>query len=76
MAETAIEKKYLTGLKFKGSKKVKGEDGTSHVPTERALTPADVLDWLDKGATVIVVTADGRKHTVNKKAADNAKPEE
>ena len=70
MAEQ-IDKKYLAGLKFKSSKKDK-ESG-AFVPTERALQPADVLDWKDKGDTVVIVTADGKKHTVNKKAAEKGK---
>lgn len=69
MAE-AIDKKYLAGLKYKSSTAKKTEEGVRFIPTERALTPADVLDWKDNGPTVTIVTADGRKHTVDK----NAKP--
>lgn len=64
----AIDKKLLEGLVFRSSKQKKGESGTTNIPTERALTPADVLDWKDNGATVIIVTGDGKKHTVTKKA--------
>jgi hypothetical protein len=58
----AIDKKYLAGLKFRTAK-----DGE---PVKRNLTPADVLDWKDKGGTVVIVTGDGQKYTVDK----NAKP--
>jgi len=75
MAE-AIDKKFLAGLTFRTSnaKKVQGEDGTKvqHVPVERPLKPADVLDWVEKDDTVVIVAADGRKHEVSKKAAEKA----
>lgn len=64
----AIDKKYLSGLKFRSAKPAK--EGSGFVSTERPLTPADVLDWADKGAVVVIVTTDGRKYTVDK----NAKP--
>lgn len=67
-AET-IDKKHLEGLVFKSSKPKKTETGTVNVPTERALTPDDVLDWKDSGGSVNIVTADGQKYTVTKKAA-------
>lgn len=68
-----IDKKYLAGLTFKGSKPAKGEEGkVEHRRFERALKPDDVLDWKDKGDTVVIVAADGRKHTVEKKAAKEA----
>lgn len=70
MAEQMIDGKFLKGLTFRSSKPVKGEEGTKHQPIERALKPADVLDWLDKGDTVVIVTADGRKYQVDKKAAE------
>ena len=68
MAE-AIDKKYLEGLVFKSSKPKKTEEGTINVPTERPLAPGDVLDWKDIGTGVIIVTGDGQKYTVAKKAA-------
>jgi len=69
-----IDKKYLKGLKFRSSKArdVKGEDGRKikqRFPTERPLTPADVLSWKDTGASIVLVTADGQKVTVEKSAA-------
>lgn len=68
----AIDKTYLAGLTFRSAKavKVKGEDGerVQHRTVERPLTPADVLDWKDNGATLVIVTADGQKHVVGKKA--------
>ena len=65
MAET-IDKKYLEGLVFKSSKQKKTDSGNVHVPTERALTPADVLDWKDSGKDLVIVTADGQKYRVAK----------
>lgn len=67
MAE-AIDKKHLEGLFFKSSKAKKTEDGTVHIPTERPLTPADVLDWKDNGPSVTIITGDGQKHVVKKAA--------
>lgn len=78
MAEE-IDKKYLAGLTYRGSKakKVQDDSGTKvqHVPFERPLSARDVLSWSDKGATVVIVAADGRKHVVGKKAADKAAEE-
>lgn len=68
MAE-AIDKKYLVGLKFKSSKPNKTAEGVKHIPFERNLQPADVLDWKDNGPSVTIVTADGQKYTVDKKTA-------
>lgn len=72
MASEAIDKKYLAGLKFTGGNK-KGELET------RALQPGDVLDWKENGNILTIVTADGKKHTVNKnkpvKADDPEKTE-
>ena len=63
-----IDKKLREGLVYRSSKQKKGENGTVNIPTERALTPNDVLDWTDKGASVVIVAGDGQKHTVVKKA--------
>ncbi|MBC8018604.1 MAG: hypothetical protein H7X83_08815 [Verrucomicrobia bacterium] len=63
----AIDAKYLEGLLFKSSKQKKTEDGLVNIPTERQLTPADVLDWKDNGPSLTIVTADGQKHVVSKK---------
>lgn len=67
-----IEAKYLKGLVFQSSEPRKTDEGTRHVPTTRDLEPTDVLDWKDNGATVTIVTADGRKYVVDKKGADKA----
>ncbi len=71
MAEQKIDAKYLEGLKFRGAeiKKVKTDAGDKEksVPFERDLTADDVLDWKDKGDSVVIVTADGQKHTVARK---------
>lgn len=70
----AIDKKCLDGLIFRGAttETVKDEEtgretGRS-VPFSRPLEQDDVLDWVDNGATITLVTADGKKHTVSKKA--------
>jgi len=70
MAEQ-IDGKWLKGLLFRTSerKQPKGE-AARHVPVERKLRPSDVLDWRDTGETLVIVTADGRKHIVDKKAAE------
>lgn len=73
-----IDAKWLKGLTYKTSeaKKVKDDNGktkTSWIPVERALKPDDVLAVKDKGATVVIVAKDGRKHGVEKEAAETAK---
>jgi hypothetical protein len=63
-AKGPIDEKYLAGLKYRSSRPRKGgagdDDATVHVPTERDLTPADVLDWAFVGDLVSFVTADGQ----------------
>ena len=71
MAETKkLDAKYLKGLVFQFAEKKQvtenGEHKTVYVPDERELTPDDVLAWRDAGSEIIIVTADGRKHTVAK----------
>lgn len=75
MANEAIDKKLLAGLKFRSSEK--SENGEGFTPTKRALTPADVLDWKDNGTSVTIVTADGQKYNVSKtaKVKDESKDE-
>lgn len=77
MAEK-IDPKYLKGLKFRFSepKEVieEGRTITRYFPQERAFKQEDVLSWKDNGDNIILVTADGRKVTVSKKAQDT-KPE-
>lgn len=75
MAEGQIDKKYLAGLKFRTSeaKEIKGDDGRpgkQHIPKECALRPEHVLDWKDTGDSIVLVTADGKKHKVSKNAKD------
>lgn len=60
-----IPAEYLSGLVFRSSKQKKTEAGTANVPTERALTPDDVMSWKDNGETVTVITTDGQKYTVD-----------
>lgn len=66
----AIDPKFLAGLYYRSSEPQKDDAGaTRHVPTKRPLEPGDVLDWKDNGPTVTIVTADGKKHLVEKKKA-------
>ena len=60
-----IPAEYLSGLVFRSSKQKKTEAGTANMPTERALTPDDVMSWKHNGETVTVITADGQKYTVD-----------
>ena len=71
MAETkSIDPKYLSGIKFRTAEakkvKVDGVDKTRYTPVERDLKPADVMDWADKGDSIMIATTDGRKHIVEK----------
>jgi hypothetical protein len=72
MADKSIDAKYLDGLTFRDVKqqKVKTEDGDmmKMFPFDRPLTPDDVLDWVDKGDTVSIVTGDGQRHIIDKKS--------
>lgn len=61
-----IPAEYLTGLVFRSSKPKKTDTGKVNLPTERPLTPADVLNWKDNGETVTIITADGQKYTADK----------
>jgi len=67
MTNEGFDKKWLNGLKFASAKVVKTEEGARSRPTDRALKEGDVLSWRDAGDTVILVAADGQKHTVVKK---------
>jgi hypothetical protein len=73
MADKKIDAKHLAGLTFRGAdQKEVEEEGRKKLvstPFTRDLTPADVLDWVDKGDAVSFVTADGQKHLVSKKPA-------
>lgn len=73
MAEQ-IDGKWLKGLVFRTSerKQPKGE-AARHVPVERKLRPSDVLAWEDQGETIVIVTADGSKYSVDKTAAEKDK---
>lgn len=65
-----IDAKLLKGLQFdyveKKTVKKDGRDVVQNIRGQRPLTPDDVLDWKDYGAKVVIVTADGQKHTVEK----------
>lgn len=62
---------WLKGLVFTGANKeeAKKEDGRKRIqytPFKRPLTEADIVDWRDKGDSVVIVAADGKKYTVKK----------
>jgi urease accessory protein UreE len=65
-----IDQKFLKGLKlhFAEQRKSKkdGRDVVQNIPQERPLTQDDILDWKDYGDTVVIVTADGQKYTIDK----------
>lgn len=65
-----IDAKYLKGLKFRSAEeKVVEEDGRKvkkFIPTERPMTPKDVISFKDFGNSIVIVTADGQKVTVEK----------
>jgi hypothetical protein len=69
---TGLNPQWLKGFMFRGATpKATEEDGrkkVTYVPFERPLETGDVLDWKDKGTTVVIVTKDGRKYSVSKKA--------
>jgi hypothetical protein len=74
-AETDVQglnPQWLKGLTYRGTTaKPVEEDGrkkVTYVTFERPLEAGDVLDWKDKGTTVVIVTKDGRKYSVSKKA--------
>lgn len=61
-----IAAEWLEGLVFRSARTKKTDSGTVNHPTERPLTPGDVLNWNDNGDTVSFVTADGQKYTIDK----------
>ncbi|MEA5113027.1 MAG: hypothetical protein VB050_03285 [Geobacteraceae bacterium] len=70
-----IDPKWLKGLVYRTTTVQKGEQGEKRiVPVVRDLAPDDVLDWADKGDVIVIVTADGKKHQVEKNP--KAKPAE
>ncbi len=64
--EPPLDPEHLEGLMFRGSRPKKTNDGTVHVPFERALTPDDVHDYRDDGTHMVIVAKDGQKHRVKK----------
>ncbi len=80
MSTRPIDARYLKGLKFHSAEsKTVVEDGRKvkkFMPTERPLEPEDVLSWKDKGDSVVIVTADGRKVTVSKSGKPVVPPDE
>lgn len=72
VAEAPVfDKKWLEGLKFKTSEeKIVEEEGRKvkkFIPKERPLKESDILGWKDNGNSIVLVTADGQKVSVNKK---------
>lgn len=66
-----IDPKLLKGLKFRGSEgkeeKEEGRTRLKYYPTERDVTPEDVVSIKDYGDKVVLVIADGKKYTIPKK---------
>jgi hypothetical protein len=66
----AIDKKWLEGTAFRYSESEEvvkdGRKTKQYVLKERPLTPDDVLDWKETADTVVFVTGDGQKITVDK----------
>lgn len=73
-APKPIDKKYLEGLVFRTAEK-KRTDGKEpvNVPRELPLAEEHVIGWSETADTVMIATADGRKHVVSKKQAKPAK---
>lgn len=64
-----VDKMYLEGLKWKGSKVIKGKDETklnTYESIERKLELADILSTKEYDSFYAIVTSDGRKYKVNK----------
>jgi hypothetical protein len=71
MSADPVPPEYLSGLSFRQSvRKVVEEDGQSKAAFSvevRPLEPGDVLNFRETATEMIIVTADGQKHTVDKK---------
>lgn len=81
MATKQIDEKWLKGLKYRTAKREKVEaEGAEkkyrNVPVIEPLTPDKVLAWNDRGTEIVIVSADGKKHIVSKKAAQAEKQAE
>jgi hypothetical protein len=65
-----VKPEWLLGLAFTTSeaKKVEkdGRKSTTFIPVERPLKEGDLVDWKDKGDSVVLVAGDGKKYTVKK----------
>lgn len=74
-----IEPRFLRGLKLHSSEgKEVEENGRKRMkfyPTERDVTPEDVISMKDYGDKVVLVIADGKKYEIEKnpKPKDTAK---
>ncbi len=65
-----VDARLLKGLKFRSAdEKVVEEDGRKikkFIQTERPLTAKDVISSKDCGDSIVIVTADGQKLTIEK----------
>jgi len=63
-----IDPRLLKGLKFRSSEgkeeKTDGRTRLKYYPTERDVTPDDVLSIKDYGDKVVLVIADGKKYSI------------
>lgn len=66
-----IDEKLLQGLRFRYSEeKIVTENGRKikkYIPQERDLTVDDILSMKDYGDSLMIVTADGKKYSIQKK---------
>lgn len=72
-----FDPKWLAGIKFSTAETRKVDDGNGNevarnFPVKLDAAPEHVLDWADKGATVVIVMKDGKKYTVDKASAAKA----
>lgn len=72
-----IDPKLLDGLKFRYSEEnvivENGRKVRKYLSKERPLTPEDVLSMKDYGDSIVIVTADGQKIALKKKATRKEK---
>lgn len=66
-----IEKRFLVGIVIRDSvgTRVESKEGRPkmvYTKVERAAVPEDILAYKDYGATIVLVTCDGRKYSVSK----------
>ena len=73
-----VKKEWLDGLKFRDRKAttevVGGRRKVTYTAVERPLRTEDVLNFTETETSVVLVTADGQKLTVAKKAEKKDPP--